>query len=47
MRNLERNVPPEGWREVKAMALTAYHASSHKAVHLVAEELPHAYARGF
>lgn len=37
-RNLETKVPAERWREVKAMALAAYHVLSPNAAQLAAEE---------
>jgi hypothetical protein len=37
MRNLKTKVPAERWREVKAMALAAYHASSPKTAQLAAD----------
>jgi len=37
-------VPAERWREVKAMALAAYHASSPKTAELAAEEFRRTYA---
>lgn len=44
LRNLETKVPAERWREVTAMALAAYHASSPKIAELAAEEFRHTYA---
>lgn len=44
IRNLETKVPAERWREVKAMALAAYHASSPKTAQLAAEEFRQFYA---
>jgi transposase-like protein len=44
LRNLETNVPAERWREVKAMALAAYHASSPKTAEWAGEEFRHTYA---
>ncbi len=44
LRNLETKVPAERWREVRAMALAAYHASSPKTAELAAEEFRHTYA---
>jgi transposase-like protein len=44
LRNLETKVPAERWREVKAMALAAYHASSPKIAEMAADEFRHTYA---
>lgn len=44
VRNLEGKVPAERWREVKANALAAYHASSPKIAELAAEEFRRTYA---
>jgi putative transposase len=44
LRNLETKIPAERWREVKAMALAAYHASSPKTAEWAAEEFRHMYA---
>ncbi|MCP9469503.1 MAG: IS256 family transposase [Nitrospira sp.] len=44
LRNLETKVPAERWREVKARALAAYHASSPKTAELAAEEFRHTFA---
>ena len=44
LRNLETKVPAERWREGKAMALAAYHASSPKIAERAADEFRHTYA---
>ena len=44
LRNLETKVPAERWREVTAMALAAYDASSPKIAELAGEGVRHAYA---
>lgn len=47
MRNLETKVPAERWREMKAMALATYHASSPKTAQLAAEEFRRLYLSEF
>lgn len=44
IRNLDTKVPAERWREVKAMALAAYHAASPKIAELAADEFRQTYA---
>jgi len=45
LRNLEAKVPAERWREVKAAALAAYHASSPKMAEIAAEEFRNTWQR--
>jgi putative transposase len=45
LRNLEAKVPEERWREVKAGALAAYHASSPKMAEIAAEEFRNTWQR--